>query len=910
MYGEQRDLPFFLYEKHLAAKFFAAHNRAKSMGVTADVMTRDSQASSGYWEIVQDALADLVRIMLKKCFDKKENPHLYAHCRGLRGQVWLCAFPNVFLTIAPAEWKFPRPYFLQPYVECVFAGAYAMAVHMYLLVRCIWGFLSNRFGHRFFVVYEWCCKTEYQGRKTPHWHIAAWVVPVGILRHLQGRTGTAVVSGFVRFLASVFCCEVDLQVGNGFLNYINGYVAKDHDAVDVGLGEYTQRNATTSWLATYRLLSKSSPGLPEVAIRMAHLSEFDRSYAHVLLYPPQPAAMLEFEGRQGNFTSHMYGFYLQEMRQLVAAGNAVWEAFLVWHRGKEYDPVEQAIRHRGGRHQQTHFRTEVVACRYWYELTDGFWGQFSLTQLPHQTASDLLPDASVPHLQCMQNFVGALHYLLSWRWGPRSGTVSTAKGFLFLVEALPLRISDDGAIMPLGEYACGGAVFASAAEAFRYLVAIASRDLQFRGMRDERVGTFLTKQEAWLLLYFRVIKCPDPHELAYLHQSWDHLVRPEYRDLQWSSKQREALSLIAKGVSLDDEEQRHNSRRWLYLGGAPGCGKTAVLLAAAIAACKHVGVLIVCPTGCLVHSFKARLPDIEGIENVSVDTIQGVLKYKRPGADSKVRWSPPSALRRIDLILIDEGSQYEDREWLRLFSCVREQPHMPFVCTGADFQQLQPVESGGACQRHCESMQRVDLDTVYRTSDPEHLLFLNRIRSEQPSRSVLEEYYGERHWATQSLEHCVRVGMDLARSSCQPFTWLTVTNKGASEVCHASLAVLGISLRDLSQGYLCDPSTKSDLRILAKPGILIRLSRNFDKRRGFVNGAMAEVCDSLQGNAVFTARLLGSNNMVLVHPMREDGQLFLPCCYGYALRTYVSFSPPPPLPSAVITTRVSSHCES
>ena len=47
-YGEQRDLSFFLHEKMMAQKFFAAHTRAQRMGVTADVMARDSQASSGY----------------------------------------------------------------------------------------------------------------------------------------------------------------------------------------------------------------------------------------------------------------------------------------------------------------------------------------------------------------------------------------------------------------------------------------------------------------------------------------------------------------------------------------------------------------------------------------------------------------------------------------------------------------------------------------------------------------------------------------------------------------------------------------------------------------------------------------------------------------------------------------------
>ncbi|MCP4466655.1 MAG: hypothetical protein GY813_07890, partial [Halieaceae bacterium] len=223
-----------------------------------------------------------------------------------------------------------------------------MSLHMYYLVRCIWLFLANRWGHKYFIVYEWCMKTEYQGRGTPHWHICAWVVCFGLLQYLQGRTGTAVVSAFVKFLSLVFCAEIDVQIGNGRLNYISGYVAKDHDAVDVGLGEYVQKNANSSWLTAYRLLSKSSPCLPEVAIRLAQLSEFERSYSHVLLYPPQPAAMVNYDGRQGNFSSMMYGFYLQEKREQLVAGIHVSESFLVWHRGREYDTSNHCVQFRGG----------------------------------------------------------------------------------------------------------------------------------------------------------------------------------------------------------------------------------------------------------------------------------------------------------------------------------------------------------------------------------------------------------------------------------------------------------------------------------------------------------------------------------------------------------------------------------
>ena len=114
------------------------------------------------------------------------------------------------------------------------------------------------------------------------------------------------------------------------------------------------------------------------------------------------------------------------------------------------------------------------------------------------------------------------------------------------------------------------------------------------------------------------------------------------------------------------------------------------------------------------------------------------------------------------------------------------------------------------------------------------------------------------------------------------FTWLTVTNAGSEEVCRAALRHQGITEAELDTGFVCDPQTKSRLRILARPGIILRLSRNIDKQRGFVNGALAEVMVSLRGNATFVAKLASSGNYVLIHAMQEDGAVFLPCCYGYA----------------------------
>ena len=57
----------------------------------------------------------------------------------------------------------------------------------------------------------------------------------------------------------------------------------------------------------------------------------------------------------------------------------------------------------------------LSVARYWYELTDGFWGQFLLTQFPHQYAKELLP-REYQHLETMQHFAGALEYLSTWQW--------------------------------------------------------------------------------------------------------------------------------------------------------------------------------------------------------------------------------------------------------------------------------------------------------------------------------------------------------------------------------------------------------------------------------------------------------------------------------------------------------------
>lgn len=205
--------------------------------------------------------------------------------------------------------------------------------------------------------------------------------------------------------------------------------------------------------------------------------------------------MLTVEGRRRTFSMRMYGIYLEEARSICASGQPISLNFLVWHRARQDDPQKQQVVYRGGKHQQTSLKAFVVACRYWYELTDGYWGQMVLTQIPHSEAKQILPTYK-RHLSSMQHFVGMIEYLLSWKW-TRSDTVSAAGGMMFSTMALPFRVTDNDKIDVLVSRSTDDpTVFATDRLAFQWLFRMAERDLQYRGIRDEHLDSFRQKQKA------------------------------------------------------------------------------------------------------------------------------------------------------------------------------------------------------------------------------------------------------------------------------------------------------------------------------------------------------------------------------------------------------------------------------
>ena len=101
----------------------------------------------------------------------------------------------------------------------------------------------------------------------------------------------------------------------------------------------------------------------------------------------------------------------------------------------------------------------------------------------------------------------------------------------------------------------------------------------------------------------------------------------------------------------------------------------------------------------------------------------------------------------------------------------------------------------------CLEMEQFFLKEVHRTKDPELLSFLHTIRTEQPSRQRLREFWNAGRHLPGDLYLAVKVSLELQRIRDQHFMWLCVTNKGANEINEMALKILKVTTQELTYGY-------------------------------------------------------------------------------------------------------------
>ena len=149
--------------------------------------------------------------------DSPDHPRLYAHVHGGREERSM-AYPNVFITIAPAEWRFPLHYEVfqhwkhneahtHPQDLSRIQGLLTMHLHN-VLVTVLGGILKDK--DWFDEVYEHVIRVEFQERGTLHVHIAVWAILYPDV-DLRGNSKEGKWSSFIRMLSDYGFDHIDVQ---------------------------------------------------------------------------------------------------------------------------------------------------------------------------------------------------------------------------------------------------------------------------------------------------------------------------------------------------------------------------------------------------------------------------------------------------------------------------------------------------------------------------------------------------------------------------------------------------------------------------------------------------------------------------------------------------------------------------
>ena len=285
---------------------------------------------------------------------------------------------------------------------------------------------------------------------------------------------------------------------------------------------------------------------------------------------------------------------------------------------------------------------------------------------------------------------------------------------------------------------------------------------------------------------------------------------------------------------------------------------------------------------CLLHTrhLSCRRLRVPPSNLITIETIHSAFKVTRK---KDAQYNPPGRLRHYDLITLDEVSQVDEEVWTCLQTAFGELSPCPFVVFVGDFQQLQPIHGVHALRQDLNrvqaagGLQQVELQqhAAARSTDPNMLAFLAHARVHQPSRNCLETFFAGRCFS-RDLDTAVQQALRLERQTGRAFTFLTVTNRGAQEL---NLARLRAEFPEAAQQITSwsprcvqgDPNAEGEAMFL-QPGRRVRLTRNLDKDRGFVNGNTG-VIETVLSPQVFVLKSL-QGTRILVHPVTDNGVTF------------------------------------
>ena len=221
-YAQDFPLVSFLHDTALASQISSIVALAASKQMAPDELASGINNFEAYWQQQTERLEDVCRQM--------------------------GALPNLFFTVAPAEWSFPAHYGLLQAAAAkdkLSSCQATLTVHLHHCIAAVLEHALLKDGHNLQQcglekVREYVLRFEFQKRGTIHVHVLGWVkfLPGQNVDLLTGRSGNpGPKSPFVAFLEKVFQCgAVDVvcakeKTDHLLLKYVAGYTAKASDAL-------------------------------------------------------------------------------------------------------------------------------------------------------------------------------------------------------------------------------------------------------------------------------------------------------------------------------------------------------------------------------------------------------------------------------------------------------------------------------------------------------------------------------------------------------------------------------------------------------------------------------------------------------------------------------------------------------
>ncbi|CAE7285846.1 Usp17le [Symbiodinium sp. KB8] len=354
-YSRDFKLHALLYDTCMARSISAIISVANKAQIEPEYAAENFDAFEGFWMVQIRRLEDLCRQIFEKTQDMTK------------------ALPNIFFTIAPAEWRFVLP-------DGLIFDETLLANHLLNKAANLSKIGIQRVHHCSF-------RYEFQSRGTLHIHALLWadLLPGWQAEDVNGRSGEK-HSAFLQLLEDVFKCRADVQAGDGshiLLRYVAGYVAKASDALQFQAKQSNDVDST--WRQTYRLLCKKAPTEQEIIMEFAGLSMVKHSFSGDSVFPPIPGST------STNASRRLYELYQLRLRQEHPSIEDVASlSFLQWLRSYQLtEDGKLRLRNKAGPAKN---KICCIGVKFPFELLDIYVGAWAACCLPGMTEERLLPD--------------------------------------------------------------------------------------------------------------------------------------------------------------------------------------------------------------------------------------------------------------------------------------------------------------------------------------------------------------------------------------------------------------------------------------------------------------------------------------------------------------------------------------